>query len=196
MGDRVAVLKRGLLQQVDSPQNLYEHPGNVFVAGFIGSPAMNLMRVTLDGTAEAPTVSIGSNTLAIAPELWASKPALAGYLGKEVVLGVRPEDLEDVAISGDDVPADRRITSEITLVESLGSELIAHFPLQAEPFAIMDAEFEGEDAIEAARHDGQAVYVGRFSPRSRAMIGSPIEIAVDTSRLHFFDVGSGLAIND
>ncbi|MEM9133577.1 MAG: sn-glycerol-3-phosphate ABC transporter ATP-binding protein UgpC [Actinomycetota bacterium] len=196
MGDRVAVLKRGVLQQVDSPQNLYERPGNVFVAGFIGSPAMNLMRAKLEGTAEAPTVSIGSDKLAIDPALWGSKPALAGYLGQEVVLGVRPEDLEDASISTDDVPADRRLTSEITLVESLGSEIIAHFPLEAEPFAIMDAEFEGEDAIEAARHDGQAVYVGRFSPRSRTMIGSTVEIAVDTSRLHFFDVGSGLAIND
>ncbi|MEL7157904.1 MAG: sn-glycerol-3-phosphate ABC transporter ATP-binding protein UgpC [Actinomycetota bacterium] len=196
MGDRVAVLKRGLLQQVDTPQNLYERPGNVFVAGFIGSPAMNLMRARLEGTSEEPKVAIGSNVLSISPELWAAKPALAGYLGGDVVVGVRPEDLEDAALVNDDVPPGRRLSSEITLVESLGSEIIAHFPLDAEPYAIMDVEFEGEDAIEATRHEGQAVYVGRFSPRSGATIGSSIEIAVDTERLHFFDAGTGLAIGD
>ncbi|MEM8924478.1 MAG: sn-glycerol-3-phosphate ABC transporter ATP-binding protein UgpC [Actinomycetota bacterium] len=194
MGDRVAVLKRGVLQQVASPQELYESPGNVFVAGFIGSPAMNLMRARLSGTADAPMVTVGSHTLAIDPALWAAKPALAGYLDKDVVVGIRPEDLEDASLSGADTPADRRLRSEITLVESLGSEIIAHFPLDAEPYAIMDVEFEGDDALEAARHEGQAVYVGRFSPRSGVRIGQQIEVAVDTSRMHFFDPSSGDAI--
>ncbi len=193
MGDRVAVLKRGVLQQCDTPQTLYERPSNVFVAGFIGSPAMNLMRGRLEGTSEAPEVVLGTNRLAVAPELWAANPSLAGYLDTDVVVGIRPEDLEDASLASD-APADRRLSSEVTLVESLGAEIIVHFPVEAEPFAIMDAEFEGEDAVEAARHEGRAVYVARFSPRSGARIGESIEIAVDTSRFHFFDPASGNAI--
>ncbi len=196
MGDRVAVLKRGVLQQVDTPQNLYELPDNVFVAGFIGSPAMNLMTARLEGTEREPAVRIGSHRLSIDPELWGSRPALQGRLEQDVVVGIRPEDMEDAALAPD-TPPDRRLTSEITLTESLGSEMIAHFPLDAEPFAIMDAEFEGEDAVEATRHEGgDVIYVGRFSPRSSARIGDRIEIAVDTARLHFFDPASGEALRD
>lgn len=196
MGDRVCVLKRGYLQQVDSPQNLYDAPDNVFVAGFIGSPSMNLMSIVLGGSAEAPTIQIGDQTLAIDPALIAKKPALAGFVGQEVVVGIRPEDIADAALKPD-TPAERRLSSTCTLVESLGSEIIAHFALDAEPFAIMDAEFEGEDAVEASRDaHGRAIYVGRFSPRSNATIGAPIEVAVDTSRMHFFDPSTGLAIRD
>ncbi len=119
MGDRVAVLKRGFLQQVDTPQNLYDAPDNVFVAGFIGSPSMNIMHGKLGGTPEAPTVQIGSNTLSVPPEVVSARPAIAASVGKDIVVGIRPEDMEDFAIQSD-APEDRRIHTKVTLLESLG----------------------------------------------------------------------------
>ncbi len=194
MGDRVCVLKRGFLQQVDTPQNLYDSPDNVFVAGFIGSPSMNLMRLTLGGTADNMSVEIEGQTLKIDPQVAQAKPALAGFLGREVVVGIRPEDMEDAEIATD-APGDRKLRTHCTLIEALGSELIVHFPLAVESFSIMDAEFEGEDAVEQAKDEqGRTIYVGRFSPRSRARIGSELEVVVDTARFHFFDPESGNAI--
>ncbi|MEZ5340360.1 MAG: sn-glycerol-3-phosphate ABC transporter ATP-binding protein UgpC [Acidimicrobiales bacterium] len=196
MGDRVAVLQRGVLRQVDTPQNLYDSPDNVFVAGFIGSPSMNLMTARLSGTADAPTIDIAGHQLAIDPALAASRPALASYIGQDVVVGIRPEDLSDADLAGD-VPAERIIRSKVTLLESLGSEVIVHFPLAAEPYAIMDAAFEGEDAVEASRTDsGDAIYTGRFSPRSQVRMGAEVNIGVDTGRFHFFDPATGEAIRD
>ena len=195
MGDRVCVLKRGYLQQVDTPQNLYESPDNVFVAGFIGSPSMNLMRVNLTGTPEAPLAEIAGQQVAIDPALAASRPALGAYIGKEVVLGIRPEDLEDSAISG--APPEKTFTTTVSLIESLGSEIIVHFPLAAEAYSIMDAEFEGEDAVAAQKDaEGRTIFVGKFSPRSTARMGKEITIGIDTGRFHFFDPTSGLAIRD
>ncbi len=194
MGDRVAVLKRGFLQQVDTPQNLYDSPDNVFVAGFIGSPSMNLMRARIEGDVERPAVHIGSHSLAIDPAALSRSPALAGYVGSEVVVGVRPEDIEDAAVATD-APEDRVLVTEVSLLESLGSELILHFPIDAAPFAIMDAEFEGEDAVTAsADESGRYPYVARVSPRSGARIGAPVSLVVDTGRLHFFDPATGEAI--
>jgi multiple sugar transport system ATP-binding protein len=194
MGDRVAVLKRGLLQQVDTPQNLYDHPANVFVAGFIGSPAMNLFKASLAGTAEAPVVHLGSQTLALDPSVVRRHPNLGDFVGKEVVVGIRPEDMESAEILTD-APADRRLRSTVALVEALGSEINAHFALDAEPFAIMDKEFEGDDAQARATDDsGRALYVGRFSPRARIRMGDEIEVVVDTARSHFFDPATGLAL--
>ena len=195
MGDRVCVLKRGYLQQVDTPQNLYEHPDNVFVAGFIGSPSMNLLRVNLTGTADALLVDVAGQQVAVDPTLAKSRPGLARFTGQEIVLGIRPEDLEDADVSK--APADRSFTTTVSLVESLGSEVIVHFPLDAEAFSIMDAEFEGEDAVAAQKDDrGRTIFVGRFSPRSRARMGREITIGIDTARFHFFDPSSGLAIRD
>ena len=196
MGDRVAVLKRGVLQQVDTPQNLYESPDNVFVAGFIGSPSMNLVKATLVGSADAPAVRIGSHELAVDRDLAAARPRLAAYLGGEVIAGIRPEDIEDAQIATD-APVDRVLETETMLLESLGSEIILHFPVDAEPFAIMDAEFEGEDAVAAsADEQGRFNYVARVSPRSGARIGEPLRLVVDTARMYFFDPSTGIAIAD
>jgi multiple sugar transport system ATP-binding protein len=195
MGDRVAVMKRGFLQQVDTPQNLYDKPGNVFVAGFIGSPSMNLMKAKVEGTAADLKIHIGSNTLSLDAALVAANPGLTNYVGKDIVVGVRPEDLSDAELATTPVDPGRTLTSETILMEALGSEIIVHFPLDAEPFAIMDAEFEGEDALEQAKDDkGRTIYVGRFSPRSRARLGTPLTIVVDTARVHFFDPVTGNAI--
>jgi len=195
MGDRVAVLKRGVLQQVDSPQTLYDNPYNVFVGGFIGSPAMNLMAARLDGTPERATVTFGTTTLPIASSLFTEKPSLADYLGKDVVIGIRPEDMEDASLEADR-SADERVRVPVTLVEALGAEIIVHFGLDAEPFTTMDVAIEGADA--EAEHqeavDGLYSYVARFSPLSRVRSGELAEVSVHTDRLHFFDPISDLAI--
>jgi multiple sugar transport system ATP-binding protein len=195
MGDRVAVLKRGLLQQVDTPQNLYDSPDNVFVAGFIGSPSMNLMKAVVEGSIEAPVVKLGGHTLAVDRELMSTKPALAGYVGRDIVVGIRPEDIQDAELV-DGVPEDRLLVTETTLMESLGSEIILHFPLDVEPFSIMEAEFEGEDAVTATDLSGRYTYVARVSPRSAAKLGQTLKLAVDTGRLHFFDPATGSAITN
>ncbi|MDH3292961.1 MAG: sn-glycerol-3-phosphate ABC transporter ATP-binding protein UgpC [Acidimicrobiia bacterium] len=195
MGDRVAVLKRGYLQQVDTPQGLYDSPDNVFVAGFIGSPSMNLMKARLDRNGDGLFVRLGEQSLAVGSMVH-ERPALESFVGRDVVVGVRPEDIEDAALSPS-TPDDRRLRSTVSLTESLGAEIIVHYPMPIEPFAIMDEEFEGEDAVAAATDDtGNYIYVARVNPRSRARIGDAIELAVDTSRMHFFDPESGLAIRD
>ncbi|MEM9655844.1 MAG: sn-glycerol-3-phosphate ABC transporter ATP-binding protein UgpC, partial [Actinomycetota bacterium] len=194
MGDRVAVLKRGLLQQVDTPQNLYDSPDNVFVAGFIGSPSMNLMQATLKRNDGGWAVALGDQTVAIPDATVAERPALESFADKTIVVGVRPEDIEDASLASD-APADRRITTTVSLVEALGSEIIVHFPLGVEPFEIMDQEFEGEDAVAPVTDDsGKFIYVARVNPRSPAKIGDQIELAVDTARFHFFDPTDGSAI--
>src|SRR5688500_9480830 len=128
MGDRVCVLKDGYLQQVDTPQNLYDHPTNVFVAAFIGSPSMNLYDSAVTMSDGGGSVEIGSQKVAIAGELLAKFPSLPNYDGRRVIVGIRPEDFEDAAIEKE-TPADRRITAEVKLVEALGSELMVHFVL-------------------------------------------------------------------
>lgn len=196
MGDRVAVMKRGFLQQADTPQNLYDRPDNVFVAGFIGSPSMNLFTITLDGTFEAPEMTIGDDTIKIDLASLEGRSELANYIGKDVVVGIRPEDITDAGL-GEDAGVEQLLNSTVHLLESLGSEIIVHFPLPVEPYSIMDAEFEGEDAIDAATDsDGHAIYVARVSPRSAARLGQPVQLVVDTSRMHFFDPKTGLAIRD
>ncbi|MDH3679597.1 MAG: sn-glycerol-3-phosphate ABC transporter ATP-binding protein UgpC [Acidimicrobiia bacterium] len=196
MGDRVAVLKRGLLQQVDTPQQLYDSPDNVFVAGFIGSPSMNLMKGSLGGTVEQPVLRLGSLELTLDQSVLATRPALEAYLGQDVVIGIRPEDMED-AVVATGAPEGQMLVTETSLVESLGSEIILHFPVDVEPFAIMEAEFEGEDAVIAsADESGRYPYVARVSPRSPAKVGEPLALVVDTARVHFFDPASGLALRD
>ena len=186
MGDRVAVLNKGYLMQVDSPQDLYDSPANVFVAGFIGSPSMNLMEGTLGGTAEDPTVTIGSVTVSI-PSVVGTD--VANYIGKTVVAGLRPEDMED-AVTVDNPPSDRTFSTSARLVESLGSEIIVHFGLDAEPYVVADAiDDEAEKGL--SNEFETATFVARVSPRSPVRNGSDIDLVIDSQRFHFFDIESG-----
>jgi len=195
MGDRVAVLQRGFLQQVDTPQNLYDRPDNVFVAGFIGSPSMNLMTAKLGGTESAPTLTIGSHELSLDAAAMEQRPGLKDFLGKSVVAGLRPEDISDAALS--DASEGHVIESPVALTEALGAEIIVHFQLDVEPFAIMDPEFEGEDAVTATSdEEGRYAFVARVSPRSELKPGMDGRLAFDMSRFHFFDPESGKAIRD
>ncbi len=190
MGDRVAVLKDGYLQQVDTPQNLYDRPDNVFVAAFIGSPSMNLYEsiVTIDG--DGGTITIGSQTLSLDESVLAARPALRNYDGRNVVLGIRPEDFEDAAF-GDDNSEGKTLTAPVTLIESLGAEIMVHFRLDATPVHSGDP-----DAVEESGGSTTANAVGRFNPRSSIRMGTTAQIAVSTENAHFFDVDTRLAIWD
>ena len=177
MGDRVAVLKDGYLQQVDSPQNLYDRPVNVFVASFIGSPSMNLFEASLSGD----LLTLGSRTLELPDSVFERHPALRDCDGQTVVVGIRPEDFSDANY----VPRDRRvlaIEAEVILIESLGSEVIVHFGLDAPRFDAGDSDHVDEIT--------EASTVGRFDPRTGAREGDSIQIAISVDNLHFFDFES------
>ncbi|HYY07237.1 MAG TPA: sn-glycerol-3-phosphate ABC transporter ATP-binding protein UgpC [Actinomycetota bacterium] len=197
MGDRVAVLKLGLLQQIDSPQTLYRQPVNLFVGGFIGSPAMNMVEAKVIRSDGAISVEFGGNRLTVDPEVVAQRPALAGYDGRNVILGVRPEDMEDAALSPDS-PTDRRFKTNVDLREDMGSEVLVHFSLDAPPVLT-------EDTRELAADRGQAIedleqlatraaWIARFDADTRAAESDAVEVLVDTKRIHFFDQETGEAI--
>jgi multiple sugar transport system ATP-binding protein len=199
MGDRVAVMRKGELQQVDDPQTLYDRPLNLFVGGFIGSPAMNMLDATISSNGSL-FATIGDQKIALGRETLENRPALAAYDGKPVIIGIRPEDLEDAALAGD-APSDHRLRGRLELREALGSEIMAHF-------AIKGAHAETDETRELARdagaqeetqvgaQEGEAVVVGRFGARSRIKEGEQVEAVVDTRALHFFDPETGQGIYD
>jgi multiple sugar transport system ATP-binding protein len=196
MGDRVAVLHKGILQQVDSPRNLYLEPDNLFVAGFMGSPPMNMAQATVGSDGEGGIwLSLGEQRLAVAPELVERKPALRSYVGRTVAVGVRPEDVTEVTAESPG-PADRRLRATVELVEALGSEQVVHFDsrapkVEAEEVALLERErTAGEQPAIAAANPWVAI----FGPRSLVSLADTIELAVDTSQLYLFDVDTGLAI--
>ena len=197
MGDRVAVIKKGRLQQVDEPQVLYDHPENLFVAGFIGSPAMNMVEADLLREGDALRVAFGGETLTLDPEMVSRRAALRSFEGKRVIVGIRPEDIEDAAIHSDS-PADRRLRTRVNLREALGSEVLVHFTVDAPPVVTDDTRELARDAgaaeLEAGRHEGRSTFVARLSPRTEARERADVELAVDTSRMHFFDPDTGSRI--
>jgi multiple sugar transport system ATP-binding protein len=201
MGDRVAVMRKGELQQVAAPQELYDKPVNLFVGGFIGSPAMNLIEATLERSDGTLTAVAGAQRIALGDETLSARPALKDYEGKDVILGIRPEDLEDAELEPD---RHQRLDGEVELTEALGSEIMAHFSIDAPP-AITDEVRElqrdagtDEDApgAPAQEEGGRTIMVGRFGARSKATKGEKIQVAVDTRALHFFDPGTGMGIYD
>jgi len=202
MGDRVAVMRKGLLEQVAPPQELYDHPVNLFVAGFIGSPTMNMMEATVEEEGDGLGMTIGEQRLTLASEALELHPALRQYVGRTVVLGVRPENLEDAAIATE-MPTDQRLRGKLMLCEALGSEIIAHFEIDAPPVLTTDTKELAEDVGTAHKYEAHtksqsrtSKLVGRFNARTKVREGEDIEIAVDTRALHFFDVDTGLGIYD
>jgi multiple sugar transport system ATP-binding protein len=200
MGDRVAVMRKGLLQQVAAPQEVYDRPVNLFVGGFIGSPAMNILEARIEEVEGGLCAVVGETRLAIAPELVEARPGIRDYLREPVVLGIRPESLEDAALVPE-APADRRMNGTVRLTEALGSEIVGHVvvpdavPAVTEDVVELAKDVGAEDgAPGAAAEDRGAVVVGRLGARSAAREGEAIELIVDTGALHFFDAGSGLAI--
>jgi multiple sugar transport system ATP-binding protein len=196
MGNRVAVMRRGELQQVAATQELYDRPLNLFVAGFIGSPSMNLVEATIGRAGERVTATIGSDTIVLDDETLAAHPAIRAYDGRMVVLGVRPESLDDAAIETSS-PPERRMKGKVVLTEALGSEILVHAAIDAKA-ALTEEIRELEEDVEGAPSEStpqeSTVIVCRFNPRSRVQVGDAVEIAVDTRSLHFFDPATGLGI--
>jgi multiple sugar transport system ATP-binding protein len=190
MGDRVAVMNAGRLQQVDTPQVLYDQPVNEFVAGFIGSPAINLVEAQLDQANGQLEVSFGEHRLAVDERAARNRSKLKDYIGKQVILGIRPEDFEDANLEPA-APNDRRMKATVDLTEPLGSEVLVYFSTAATGVVSSAAEADvGEDAdirLGGEDGDGRARLCARVSPKTRVAIGQPAELVVDTSRLYFFD---------
>jgi len=190
MGDRVAVLKDGILQQVDTPQNLYDEPDNVFVAAFIGSPSMNLYEGTLTQTGEGASLKLGSQAIAVPASVLERKPSLKDNLGKTVTVGIRPEDMEDATLEPDH-PMDQRIKTDVELVEALGSELMVHASIDAPKVHSGDPDVAEEVTGTSSE---MTPLVARFSPRSRVSRGETIDVAIDAANLYFFDAETGLTL--
>ncbi|MEX2659229.1 MAG: sn-glycerol-3-phosphate ABC transporter ATP-binding protein UgpC [Acidimicrobiales bacterium] len=189
MGDRVAVMSKGYLQQVDTPQHLYDHPDNLFVATFIGSPQMNLVLGTLDLGDADPHVVIGAHRFSLTPAVLAERPKLRDHDGGDVVIGIRPESLEDAATSDGRFPSTIDVTVELR--EGLGSEVVAHARLDAREPQVETAQKDPDAAISG----GEGVeIVARLDPRTTVKVGERATLTVDVERLHFFDQATGLAI--
>jgi multiple sugar transport system ATP-binding protein len=200
MGDRVAVIRKGVLQQVDTPQFLYDHPNNLFVAGFIGSPAMNMVEAKLSTSDGSGVVEFGGYRLAVPPQVLSARPELKAFEGKPVIVGLRPEDMEDASLVPD-APADRRIRTSVILREALGADVVAHVRVQAPAVVTEDVKELAHDvgqealqAVEQGARSGESTFLARLSPRTGAKEGEPIELVVDVGRLHFFDPRTGLGI--
>jgi multiple sugar transport system ATP-binding protein len=199
MGDRVAVMRKGELQQVASPQELYDRPVNLFVGGFIGSPAMNLLEATLESSNGDLVAVAGSQRITLGAETLSARPGLKGYEGRPLVLGIRPEDLDDASLE-EDGAEHQRLNGKVTLTEALGSEVMVHFKVDA-PAAVTDdvrelAKDAGTEGLAERDNEAGATLVGRFGARTRVRHGENVEVAVDTRALHFFEPDSGLGIYD
>jgi multiple sugar transport system ATP-binding protein len=190
MGDRVAVMRRGLLQQFDAPQSLYETPANLFVASFIGSPAMNVLEGILEREGDGIVCRVGSATLRVD-----GRPELAASVGKTIAVGIRPEALDEPGRW----PDGGTLHGKVQSVEALGPEQLAYVEIEARPVLVDDVleglvdRDEAGDLADLIDADGRATIVARLDAGSRLRPDDPIELAVDLRRLHFFDLETGEA---
>ena len=200
MGDRVSVMRKGVLQQVARPEELYERPRNMFVGGFIGSPPMNMLEASVERDDGRTRVVAGDAALELSLGILAAHPALAAYHGRSIVLGIRPEGLQDAALSDDDRRP--RLRGHVELREALGPEVLMHFSVAARQ-AITDEVREiaadaGDDRIAqqpTSDAPSTTTLVGRLSPLTKVREGDTIEVAIDERSLHFFDPHTGVAIH-
>jgi multiple sugar transport system ATP-binding protein len=202
MGDRVAVMRRGELQQMAEPQKLYNAPNNLFVASFIGSPAMNIVEADVVRTGDGIAVRIEEQELPVPEDVTRRRPSLAGYVGRKLALGIRPEHLEDGILLRN---GGARLKGRVLITEALGSEILAHVEINATPVvtedvvegAVVDeAEHElAADLLESA-NGNLSTFVGRFDPSSQVRPDDEIELVVDTEKLQFFDLETGYAIHE
>jgi multiple sugar transport system ATP-binding protein len=183
MGDRVTVMRDGRLQQVDTPQTLYDNPDNVFVAAFIGSPAQNLYDATVGEGARS--IKLGSQTVELPDAVALKRPALRTYVGKDVVVGMRPEHLRAAApeITGP------KLVGDVDLVEALGSELVVHFTIDAHR-VIAEGAFDKDEAAAVKSGEG----VARVEAKTPVKPGDKMTFSVDVEDMQFFDTDTGLAI--
>jgi multiple sugar transport system ATP-binding protein len=179
MGDRVAVMSKGFLQQVDTPQNLYDRPANLFVASFIGSPQMNIVEGVLENNNGAMRISINGQSLSVPASVLAARPALANYVGATIGVGIRPEHIEDATLTSEGEP----FTGKVDVREGLGSEVILHLTVDAK-------------TVTASGTDSVPRFLARVDPRTPLRPGDTGALRVDVSQLHLFDLATGLAIRD
>jgi multiple sugar transport system ATP-binding protein len=198
MGDRVAVLKKGVLQQVATPQELYDRPGSLFVAGFIGSPAMNMVEGHLERHDDEVWLCFADARVRLDRDVVASRPPLTGYADRAIIAGFRPEAVQDAALAPD-TPQDQRFKTTVELREALGSEVLVHFRVHSPPVLTDDTlelavDMGDDDTIQAGLDANSSDFIARLDPRTRAGEGQAIELYLETTRLHFFDPDSGQAI--
>ena len=184
MGDRVAVLSRGVLKQVDTPQNLYDFPDNIFVATFIGSPQMNMLRGKYD--AAAATLKVGSSTLTVPDAVRDARPSLAKYDGRNIAVGIRPEHIADAALGNTDGRS--MLVGEVEVREGLGSEVLLHVLVDAGKVTAEDIESE------TPGDEHSSVIVARVAPVTKLLPDQTATLAVDTAHLQLFDLETGNAI--
>jgi multiple sugar transport system ATP-binding protein len=199
MGDRVAVLRDGSLQQVAEPEVLYAEPLNIFVAAFIGSPSMNLLQGHLALSGDGAVVTLGEESLELPASVLSERPALRAHDGRDVIVGIRPEALADASL--EQAPEGRRMRAEVELREALGAEVMLHVCVNARAAVTDEAralaaviDDAAIEALERQVHENRAAVVARFAPSSRARVGDVIDMAVDVTQLHLFDPATGLAI--
>jgi len=198
MGDRVAVMNAGQLQQVDTPQSLYGAPANLFVAGFIGSPAMNLFDGAVDRDNDGVFLVLQDIRVKLDDEILNDRPALMTYVGQRVTVGIRPEDLKDCT-EHLDFPVDRRFPAVVDLTESLGSDLLVYF---TPGWMIGETEVPGDgpsnrsglEALQRRTEQAKRTMVARLTSDASVREGQKIELGVDVAKIHFFDPVSGEAV--
>ncbi len=190
LGHRVAVMRDGALQQCDTPQELYDNPRNAFVAGFIGSPAMNLFEGRLTGSPD--TLHIGSQQIALPSIILEHHPVLKSFAGRTVVVGIRPEDLP---ASGDDHHGDV-LWGDVHLVEALGSELLVHFRIDVDPISVGDSSLVDGSTMVEEGSAGSGAFIARVSPRKKVVAGDRICFGIDPTRIEFFEPETGDAIRN
>jgi len=199
LGHKVAVLQKGVLQQVGTPQELYRLPRNTFVAGFIGSPAMNMVEAEMVQDGDDVTVGLAGNHLRVPDEVLSARPALTSYIGRKIAFGIRPEDIEDAALVAG---ADGAIVHlPVADHEDMGSELLLYFDLDAAPVLTQDmqslAEDQGEDVLRSLEQQAmnhRARIAARVGSRSQARAGETAAMHIDMRNAHFFDLTTGDAI--
>ncbi len=185
MGDRVAVLSRGALQQVDTPQNLYDHPDNLFVATFIGSPQMNVLKASFKTADGGGVLQVGSQSINVPASVLSARPSLASYDGQDVAVGLRPEHIEDAEIGGDGAHV---LNGEVEIREGLGSEVLLHVLLNSSGVSAGD----GGPAIISS--DPTHSIVARVEPTTALKPGDTARLAIRIDQVHLFDLTTGLSI--
>jgi multiple sugar transport system ATP-binding protein len=190
MGDRVAVIRKGILQQIDTPREIYLYPKNIFVAGFIGSPAMNFVYATIDVSEKETKLKFGDSNI-VSSDV---PKSLSDFNGKEIVLGIRPEAFED-SVYANDKEFTEQININVSLLEQLGSDTYIHFykdipPVQTKAIEEILAD-EGEDISALGT---ETKFIARINPNATIEEGQNINLAIDPSKLHYFDPETGLAI--
>jgi multiple sugar transport system ATP-binding protein len=200
LGDLVAVMKKGVLQQVSTPQDLYTDPENLFVGGFIGSPAMNLVEARVRSADGQTFVEFAGHRLLIPSEVMATRPGLATFRDRPVVLGIRPEHMEDAALLPGSRP-ESRLPVVVDLREGMGSDVYLHFSIDAPPVFTEDTRELASDIDEKALEELEEqaterrnTFIARAGAETKARVGEAIDVHVDTRKLYFFDPADGMSI--